>query len=63
MGPIGRSIDPSLAEKLGSADRKLNDLLPDIDKAERCGIDVSQIRETHNLMRTTVDSLRREYFG
>ena len=63
MGPTSKFTDPNLAERVRAADRKLTDLVPEMDKAKRCGIDISTIEQTHQMMRQAVDSLRREYFG
>lgn len=63
MGLISNNTDPSLAEKVRVADRRLNDLLPEIDAARACGIEIDQIEQTHRLMREAVDNLRKHYFG
>lgn len=57
------NLDPTVTEKLRKADRKLYDVLPLFDAAEKCGIDVSALRATHQEMRQQVDAYKSQFFG
>ena len=57
------TIDPSIQAQLKEASRILHDTLPVLDSAERCGIDVSQLRAHHENMRQQIDLYQKEFFN
>ena len=56
-------LDPGIVERLKSASRKLHDVLPLLDKAEACGIDVSALRDTHKQMMDQISQYQRQFFN
>lgn len=41
--------------------RKLHDLLEDFDKAEKCGIDCSELRAFHAELQENLTNIKREF--
>lgn len=49
-------------QQLETARKILNDTLPLLDKAERCGIDCQQHRQVHQVYSEVCDNLKTEFF-
>lgn len=51
----------STIEEVKSGLRKLHDLLEDFDKAEKCGIDYSELRAFHAELQENLTNIQREF--
>ena len=49
--------------RLKSAQRKLHDLLPLLDKAERCGVECDQFRALSSAIGDQLIAIEREFFA
>jgi N-acetyl-anhydromuramyl-L-alanine amidase AmpD len=65
MNMVGQSLtlSPDIIEQLRQASRKLHDTVPLLDKAESVGIDVSQLRQTHQEMSKQIAAYQQHFFG
>ena len=47
--------------KLTTAERDLHDILPEMDKAEECGIDCQEFRRMHGEAMSSIEALKRNF--
>lgn len=63
MGLLNSPLAPDMIDQLKEASRKLHDVVPLLDKAEACGIDVSQLRTTHQEMVRQISNYQQHFFN
>jgi len=61
-GSASKYLDSSHLAVLRQAQRALADLIPEMDKAEQCGVDCTEFRNGHAFIRDKVDQYISTYF-
>lgn len=56
-------LSPDVVQNLKAAERKLHDVLPVLQAAKDCGMDVSTLEQTRDDMLRQIDAFKRNFFN